>query len=246
MTEKEVKIRTKDGHTIYGVLSDQTARPSATLVIFVHGLASNMHEHKYYNAARVFAKEGIATYRFNLYDSGKGGRSITDCTFAVHADDLNRVVAHFRKHHASIFVVGHSLGAVVIMLADTKKVSGVVFWDGTHLESVFPALKKSGTLVWNKSMKAYIARWGCSYLIPKALVENEQLSSKELIQKLAVPVKFISADKGILVQGTKEFYKHANNPKELAWVKGADHNFDRGETAAELHRETLAFVKKYQ
>jgi len=84
MIEIDVKLRTEDGHTIYGVLADKSKRSSKTLVVFVHGLTSKMHEHKFYNGARVFARVGIATFRFNLYDWRKGGRSILDCDLSTH------------------------------------------------------------------------------------------------------------------------------------------------------------------
>ncbi len=243
MIEKEIKIKTRDGHTIYGVLSDQKVQPSKTLVVFVHGLASSMHEHKYYNAARLFAREEIATFRFNFYDCRKGGRSIMDCTLPLHAADLNRVVTNFREKYKKIFLVGHSLGAIVILLADTKKVDGVIFWDGTHKETKRAKLFTHKAFIWAKPLRAYIANWGSVYVIPKALLDPT--SRRLLIKNISCPIKLIYAEKGILVEGAKDYFKLANSPKELVFIKDADHNFDRGETAVTLHKETLAFVKKY-
>lgn len=244
MIERDVKIKTKGGHIIYGVLSDKGEEPSKALVVFVHGLASSMHEHKYYNAARLFAKNGVATFRFNLYDSSAGGRNILDCDLATHASDVDTVLKHFRKRYNEIFLVGHSLGALVIMLADMSLVSGVIFWDGTHRESTHSFMKKAFSVT-SKDADAFIVNWGATYLIPKVLIEGDLPSSRDMIRRVTVPLKLIYAGKGILVKGAKDYYTNANEPKELVFIKGADHNFDKGETAAELHKETLSFVKKY-
>ncbi|MGH8896035.1 MAG: hypothetical protein ACRDZ4_03180 [Egibacteraceae bacterium] len=42
-----------------------------------------------------------------------------------------------------------------------------------------------------------------------------------------------------------EYYAHANEPKALAVIDGADHNFTNGETMTELFREAIDWLNQH-
>ncbi len=54
--EKQVKLKTKDKHIIYGVLNT-SSKKCDKLAIFIHGLTGHPNEHTFYNAANQFPKK---------------------------------------------------------------------------------------------------------------------------------------------------------------------------------------------
>jgi len=38
---------------------------------------------------------------------------------------------------------------------------------------------------------------------------------RQLVKKINVPIKFICAEKGILVKGCNDYYQNANHPKDF-------------------------------
>lgn len=113
--EKQLKLRTKDGHIIYGTLNF-TSRKSDLLAIFVHGLTGHPNEHTFHGAAQQFPRKGVDVFRFALYTGEKEGRKMSDCTITTHAQDLDSVVSYYRKKYRKIAVIGHSLGSPTILM----------------------------------------------------------------------------------------------------------------------------------
>ena len=240
--ESKIKIRTKDRHVIHGTLK-VPAKKTQTLAILIHGLTGHQNEHVFYNAAKVFAKKGIATFRFDLYSGEKGGRVLTKTTIATHAKDIDTVVNFFESKYKAILLIGHSLGGPSIMLSKSRnKVSGIVLWDSAH------TLQKSDEkdYRYNKAQGAYILSWGIDMLISKRMFNDWKKlpRPRDLIKDVTVPVKVICAGKGALIRPGKEYFSHASEPKEFAIIKNASHTFDEEGAEEELLKETLSFVKK--
>lgn len=242
--ERAVKLKTSDGHTIYGTLNI-AKKKNGRLVVFVHGLAGHQNEHQFYNAARFFPARGYDTFRFDLYSGLKNGRTLTASSLSMHARDLNTVIAHFKNTYRRIGVVGHSLGGPTILLADPDNRDAMVLWDPSHDMSDRPA----EALVWHRAIGAYVLRWGVEFLIGRRM-RNEKAAfdgkkANRLISGFHVPVKIITAGKGVLKDAGKEYYQHANKPKALVSISGAGHTFDEEGVEEQLFRETLRWFKKY-
>ncbi|MCB9811211.1 MAG: hypothetical protein H6779_03495 [Candidatus Nomurabacteria bacterium] len=78
--------------------------------------------------------------------------------------------------------------------------------------------------------------------------EWEKFNAKnelDIVSKLEKPIKIIAAKKGILLKGSRAYYKAAKEPKELTIINGATHCFDEEGTETELLKETLSWIKKY-
>ena len=242
--EKEIKIKTTDNHLIYGTLNE--LKKPDKLIIFVHGLTGDQNEHIFYNAVKFFPKRGYATFRFDLYSGEKKGRSLSKCTIKLHAQDLNRVIAYFKKRFKKVFLVGHSLGGATILVSDISKTTGVVLWDpscnlGEGLVGIDKYCK------YNRCLNAYIFQWGTEYIIGKKMYEEwkDFPGPKELMKKVHKPIKIICAGKGVLVKGGKEYFKYATKPKAFVIINQAYHNFDEEGIEEKLFQETLSWIKKY-
>lgn len=243
--EKELRLKTKDGHIVYGVLNS-TKNRSKKLVIFVHGLTGHPNQHTFYNAAKFFPKKGFSTFRFDLYSGEKRGRLLTHTSIKQHAEDLNLVIEYFRKKYKKLFLVGHSLGGVTILQADYNKSDGIVLWDSS-VKKKYHLVGIDDTIRYNKALGKYILKWREEYLISKAM--NREMTRlpepKDLVAAVKVPIKIIVAGKGILVRGGREYYKHASEPKDFALIKNAGHSFNEEGAEEQLFSETLAWVKKF-
>ncbi|MEK7648646.1 MAG: alpha/beta fold hydrolase [Patescibacteria group bacterium] len=233
-----IKIRLNKKIHLTGRLRGPLKKP---LVIFVHGLTGNMDEHIFYNGARYFEGHGISSFRFNLYDWTQGTRKLDISTLALHASDLDFVVKYFRKRGAKkIFVVGHSYGGPTIMKSKDKDFQGVIFWDPS-----FFTLKYFLESKWLPSIKMYLCRWAYPVLLSKKYVEEaRRTNTLALIQKLAMPIKIITAGKGVLVKTSKKYFKALNVPKELVILDGATHCFDEDGYEEKLFSETLSWVRR--
>jgi hypothetical protein len=58
-------------------------------------------------------------------------------------------------------------------------------------------------------------------------------------------IKIIAAGKGVLVKGSRAYFKSAKDPKDLVIITDATHCFDEIGKEEELLKETLSWVKKH-
>jgi alpha-beta hydrolase superfamily lysophospholipase len=223
--EKDLRINLDKKHVVYGRLRGSLKRP---LFMTVHGLPGDFREGLHEQAARWFAKRGFAAFRFNLYDWQKHARQLTDCTLQTHANDLDAVIRYFRRRGVKkIFVAGHSYGGPAILLSREQDFNAAALWDPSF--KIFFTKKcygyPAGTYV--KALNGYVMKWGVDVIIGKAMAEEaNRLPWTELTKNFHAPLKIISAEKGVLVPGAKQYFKTANAPKSLTVLKGATHYFD--------------------
>ncbi len=240
-----MKLKTGDGHLIYGILN-VPKRQSARLIVFVNGLTGHKNEHIFYNAARFFSRHGLNTFRFDLYTGEKGGRLLSSCSVRTHAADLDTVLRHFRKKFNNISVVGHSLGGPTILCANTRLMDSIVLWDSSDMASLDDVTDgQERKLRYNKSLHAYIFDWGTEFVMSKKMArEFGSLNPVNLVRNIHKPLKVIYAEKGNVSAG-KNYFKMANSPKDLVMIKRAGHTFDEEGTEERLFQESLKWIKKF-
>ncbi|MEA3513985.1 MAG: alpha/beta hydrolase [Nanoarchaeota archaeon] len=236
--EEKIQIPTKDDHIIYGILNYQRKK-SDELIVFVHGLNGSQNDHQFYNAARFFSKTDFTTFRFNQYSGEKKGRTLTDCTTKMHAEDLNTVVNFFDDKFQEIYLVGHSLGGSVILLSDLEKVKSVVLW-----EPSIQLRKVKDKLTYNKELDVYVLSWSIEYLISKQMFEEWKYLDSRLVEKITRPTKIICADQGRLKDNWKKIVDKIQVPYEFMILKGAGHCFDEEGAEEALFDETLKWIQK--
>ena len=240
--QKEVKIKTKDNKVIYGTLCTPT-KAGSVLVIFIPGLAGDRNEHPFFNGARFLKDKGISSYRLNFQDGPKNARKFEDNTIHQQAEDLGQVVKYFKPKYKKIFLVGHSMGGPTILLSNHNNVSGLILWDPTN-----DVKKLTKWIPRNKKYNAYVLEYGLTVIFgDKMWAEYSTFPSPlQLIKKVKVPIKIISAGANkALRAGCKKLYQAANEPKALAVIKNANHNFDHDGNEEDLFNETYTFIKKF-
>lgn len=223
--EEDLRIPLAKRLSIYGRLHGSLRRP---LLITVHGLPGDVHDELHVQACQWFFERGFSTFRFNLYGWQKDARQLIDCTLKTHAEDLDAVIAYFRKLGVKkIYVAGHSFGGPTVLLSQEQDFEAAVLWDPSY-DLSFTKKKygfPGGTFV--QSLNGYFMRWGTSVVLGKAMAEEaDSLSWGSLTTDFRVPLKIIVAGNGALVPGAKRYIEGANEPKELMILKGATHYFD--------------------
>ena len=238
--EQELKIKTADGKYIYGKLRGSLKRP---LIVFVHGMTGHMDEHIFFNGARYVEKKGFSSFRFNLYDWRKGARKLANCTIAIHARDLDKVIEYFRRRGSQkVFVVGHSYGGPTILSSHKKQFDAAVLWDPT---SYFSWVGKARLV---KPLNKYLIGedWGFEFVLgPRLIQEAERIDIHKLIRKISRPIKIILAGKNLLLKPGKKLYTSAHAPKALKIIPGATHTFDEDGAEEKLFRETYDWLKRW-
>ncbi|MBS3144644.1 alpha/beta hydrolase [Candidatus Woesearchaeota archaeon] len=242
--EKALKIRTEDGHYIYGTLTSPSLKVKKVILI-VHGFSGHQDEHPYYNGAKYFVKHGFATCRFDLYTWKTKGRKLDETTIKIHAQDTNKVVEYLRKRgYKKIFVVGHSLSGLSTLLVNTKRIKGIILWDPSSDNLL---RKKNKWIKYNKKINNYIFDGGIRFIFGKKMYHEWKNFPDiiHIIKKITKPLLIITAGKGILKKRCKQYYANANQPKKFVLIKRAGHIFSEEGVEEELFKETLEWCKKF-
>jgi len=120
-----------------------------------------------------------------------------------------------------------------------------VLWEPSYISVGSEDMPKKVTV---GGRKLYIEEWGTEYLMnPEMVKEWRWFNGKnelDLVATLDKPLKIIIAGKGILVKGSREYIKVAQEPKSLTVIKNATHCFDEMGAEDELLKETVAWVKQ--
>ncbi len=166
-----------------------------------------------------------------------------DCTIKIHANDIELVRKYFYKKYKKLYLAGHSLGGTSVLLA-VPKANAIILWDPSppkFLKVFSPYCK------YNKSLDAFVIDSGIQTIMSKNMY-NEMKQSKiwlQWIKKTKIPVKIIGASDNIRVSGCKAYFKYANDPKKLVFIKGAGHTFSEEGAEEKLFKETLDWINKY-
>ena len=201
------------------------------------------NEHIFFNGAKFFNQKGFDAFRFDLYSAEKGGRHFTNTSISMHGADTNLVVNYFKKQYKKIYLVGHSYGGTTLLFVDTTNVSAMVFWDASYVDSK----RETNYFKYNKHIDGYIVKDRYDYIVGNKFIDELKNfpDCGNLVSKIHIPVKFITAGGRGNPKGGKKYLAKANKPKELANIKNADHCFDRFEYEQKLLEETLNFIRKY-
>lgn len=130
------------GLSLNAVLSRPQDGPVNAVVVFLHGytgsrdeIAVRGDEGMFLRAARAFARQGIASVRFDFAGSGKSDGAWADTTFDSQAADTGAVLRALRDmpgfETLPLHFLGFSQGGLVGLkvAADDPSVQGIVLWN---------------------------------------------------------------------------------------------------------------------
>ncbi|WP_196886578.1 alpha/beta hydrolase [Aureivirga sp. CE67] len=225
----------------------------------------NVHSNAGKYLAEDLAKQNIATYRYDksaITDLTEKKIDYTTYTFDEFITDAKNVVAYFKKNYkfSKIYIIGHSQGSLVGMLASDKDVDGFISIAGAAdsidivlteqissqapvfreiLVTSFEKLKKGEKVteyppalasIFNPSVQGFLASYA-------------KYNPTEEIKKVKVPILLINGTKDIQVDEKQAEKLHKAAPEsKIVIIENMNHLFkdikgDRAENLASYKKE---------
>ena len=94
---------------------------SKKLIIFCHGRLVNKDNPFYVRLCEKLFESGFNIYRFDFSGNGESEGDFLKCTITKDIEDLKSVADYFKKKNYEVFcIIGHSQGAVEVLLHQSK------------------------------------------------------------------------------------------------------------------------------
>lgn len=241
--ETIVKLKTADNHTINGTLNSVD---SDTLIIFVHGLTGGQWEHHYLRAPEFFNPKGIDTFKFDFYSSEEEGRVFSETSVPVHSQDLTQVLKHFKDKYQKLILVGHSLGAPVILETNLEAVERIILWDPADgISSYDDIARKEGT--YHEVGDYYtINNCGKEIIIGKPMIDSwiKASDTEYYASKITKPCKFIFAGQESKKKSWGPYIDQLTVEHDQVTIEGASHVFFEEGTLQKAYEEMHSWITK--
>jgi alpha-beta hydrolase superfamily lysophospholipase len=215
------------------------ATPAAggPVVIFCHGFTGDKvgANQLMLNLAKTVSASGLRAVRFDFAGSGDSeGVFAADTTVAGWRQDLASVLAWVRGEYpgAPLFLVGHSLGGLVVLCETEPAIAGRV----AVAPVVYPQANFADTILgrelWDKALSGErVANfYGKGFALDSGFVADLVASDYQPLAAAAAydaPLLIVhgTADVAVPLAGSRELHAGYRGPKELALLEGADHVF---------------------
>lgn len=199
--------------------------------------------------AQDLTNSGIATFRYDkralsMLKRGASAKKIQKVTFDYFITDAQKVVAYFKnkKQYQKIYIIGHSQGSLVGMLAANKSVDGFISIAGAGKEIdqiIIDQIEMMGADDLVKSAKKTFAIMKTGKLdknfnpglanifnieVQSFMMNWMSYSPTEELHKLTIPTLIINGTNDIQV-GTNEaeLLKQAKENSELFFIENMNH-----------------------
>ena len=206
------------------------------LVILCHGFLSHKDSSKYRLLAQVFARESIATVRFDFRGCGESEGLLSESSISRRWRDLQRVIdqsSELEDFDGRLGLLGSSLGGYLALLeaSHNSKVRCVAVWSTPcHLLDLATRLPEVSPVEF--SQKCY-----------QDLLRVELLPRLKNVQR--VLIVHGQEDHQVPPAHASRLYEVLNEPKALHILEGADHWFSASERREEAVRLTLEWFGRY-
>ncbi len=242
-TEKNFTLATADGFIIHGILN-QGDTPSDKALVLSHGLTGFPQEHLHQSARRHFVAAGYDVIRFYYYCELEKARHFSNCTLALHANDLNTVVNHFRPAYKKLYVAGHSYGGLTALMANPT-VDAISFWDSSFLP--YDSFWKSEA-VFIPALDCYKMNWGWDILVGKAMLEEARDLTLDRVAGFALNLKapgqvILAASSA--TNNKSQLFDALKDPKDFHIVPGSSHTFPELDVVDDLLATTTRWLARF-
>ncbi len=244
--EQKFKVDTLDGFKIHGRLNTSAENQDKAIFI-VHGMFGGVYEYSHKSAADYFEKD-YDVYRFNFYSANQGARKLTNCTLAMHVSDLEKVFKEFADKYKEIYVIGHSYGGAVIMLAkmpeNTKCVS---LWDPSFALDSFGEWEEATAF---GGQKFYLSPLSMHTLINEQMYKDLKSIKRdyclELAENFKLPVQVVHGTRDLFGRYDESYSSRGHPDNIREYIENAKHNFANADHCKQLLEKTSNWFKKYK
>lgn len=228
---------------------------SATeLVIFLGGFSGGARSPLFKNTSVIFAKNGFSVVGFNFCNDCDSKHCKVnnlrpeDMSFSVYLEELKNIVDSFGKKYSKIVFVGHSFGAIILILFLSKykkytKNTELVLWDPSLLPWKREWMEMD--FVFDIKKKLYFGKNGKEVMNKEFYKECISIkNTADTLQALKKKVCIVAAKNGAHKEARKYFLKiHRKKYSMFFVIKGAGHMFAEKHAQKELLNKTISFLK---
>ncbi|MBI2618617.1 MAG: alpha/beta fold hydrolase [Ignavibacteriales bacterium] len=223
--QEDVTLETSEGHLLRGWLVAQTKRKAKGTVIYLHGVGDCKTAGV--QLSRLLFRRGFNVFLYDSRAHGESGGAY--CTYGYYEKyDVSIAINYLLKRReirvGKLGVFGTSMGAAVAVQAAAidDRIKAVV------AEACFTDLRTIAVDYQRRIIKLpwhFLRNVALSRSQTIARFKAHEVSPLLDIQKLRIPVLFIhgTEDQLINYEYSKKLYHHANEPKEIVLVPGANH-----------------------
>jgi dipeptidyl aminopeptidase/acylaminoacyl peptidase len=234
MREQSLEI-ISDNLKLRAVLVTPDADPWP-LIVLCHGFLSHKDSSKYRLLAQVFARESIATVRFDFRGCGESEGLLSESSISRRWRDLQRVIDQsldLEGFDGRLGLLGSSLGGYLALLevSHNSDIRCAAVWSTpSHLLDLAKRLPEVSPVEF--SQECY-----------------DDLLTVELLPRLknVQPVLVVQGqeDQQVPPEHASKLYELLDEPKALHILEGADHWFTASEWREEAIRLTMEWFKRF-
>ncbi|MDI6591977.1 MAG: alpha/beta fold hydrolase, partial [Patescibacteria group bacterium] len=249
--EKLVFFKNKKGERLWGIITLPAKEKNPGLII-CHGFGGSKSRRKYTLLSRALAQDGIASFRFDFSGHGDSEGEFEELSIEKQVSELNSAFKRFAREkridREKIAILGHSLGALVGVLFQTK------YKKAKALILVAPAIDQKELIKkwftpeeirkWKKQeyLDTEKGRVGVQYL-----KEVERSDYFPLLSEIRVPTLILQGEKDEDVPkkfSKAAFEKLGCQKKRFILVKEVEHHFESKKAVKALISESLSWLKQ--
>ena len=211
------------------------------LVLIGHGVTGNKDRPFVISLAEELAKAGVPVVRFSFSGNGMSQGKFSESTVSKEVEDLGAVIDAFQERE--ICYVGHSMGGAVGVLRTGRdaRIKALVSLAGmvhtkAFAEREFGMVKPGEGFMWDDM--------NCP-LSPAYMEDMARIGSVALeARKIRVPWLLVHGveDDVVPLQDSLDIFEHANEPKKLVKLPGANHVF-AGEHTSPMVKEVVHWIE---
>lgn len=251
MIQESVSFFNSNGEMLHGIVRVPEGAGKFPAVILCHGFALNKDHELMFGLWDAISRAGFLCLRFDFTGHGESKGSFRELTISQEIRDIKNAVEFLKATNIvdekRIAVVGHSLGASVAMLAAAQeKICAVAEIAGIARLDDFINSKFSDFQIREWKRKGFVQFYNFDELSADLLRDIERHDILEALKKIKCPLLIVHGtdDTEIPFENAREIFNHANSPKVLELIEGADHFFRNAGHRERLYEVVLEFLHR--
>jgi len=241
---------TNRNKTILGTLEE--SKVGGDLIIFISGLTGSQELPLFLNASEYFKGKDLSTLRFNfcsdLLEKNKKTASLKmeEMSFEVYIKELKNIIDFLSLKYSRITLLGHSFGAVVVVLFLSRfksylKKLNFIFWEPALLPWKRGWMEED--FIFNSKKKLYYSKNGEEVISPRFYEECIKAKPTDKTFKSFKKGTLVIVARGSADKDGKKYISGLPNSKFLV-LDNTDHWFSQSKVREKLFKETFSFLKR--
>ena len=247
---EKVIIKNSCGEKLAGVLHN--SKNSDRLVIVCPGRVCTKDEHFYQELCSELSKNGFNAFRFDFSGNGKSEGKFEDSTVSKDIQDIKSIVDYFKNIYEISCIIGHSQGAVEVLLYQAKYDSAKSIVDiagySDQRDATTRKYSKDKIRELNKNGSIDLNAWGKSFKLYKKYFRDRLKYGdiRNQVRKIIEPILVIhgTEDKDVPFKNGILMKKALKKIDKFISVRGAGHFFADKIQRIELINLIITWLKE--